>query len=204
MPVMFLVRKKGSMKKRDSQPTPLFQNPEADGSSFEWMTDSNTGVVCLHGFTATTVEVRTFAEELNKMGYCVNGPLLPGHGVSPEEMNKVKWEDWFDAADSAFQSMERQCENIFLAGESTGALLSLLLAIKHPQVKGLLLFAPALKIPGLWMSRLVWPFKQYIYKKNIDLTTPWQGFNVIPLHGASELARLQMKVRRELSGCQHP
>jgi len=120
------------MKKRDSQPTPLFQNPEADGSSFEWMTDSNTGVVCLHGFTATTVEVRTFAEELNKMGYCVNGPLLPGHGVSPEEMNKVKWEDWFDAADSAFQSMERQCENIFLAGESTGALLSLLFGHQTP------------------------------------------------------------------------
>ena len=178
---------------------PIFQNPQSDGSSFDWRTASDTGVLCLHGFTATTVEVRKFASRLNQQGYNVSGPLLPGHGISPEEMNKVFWQDWFRIAEEYYLEMKSRCKRVFIAGESTGALLSLLLASKYPQINGLLVFAPALKIPGIWLTRLIWPFKKYLYKKNVDLTSPWQGFNVIPLHGASELAKLQGVTRRSLA-----
>lgn len=177
---------------------PIFQNPQADGSSFEWKTESNVGIVCLHGFTATTVEVRRFATSLFEHGYNVAGPLLPGHGVSPEAMNKVSWQDWYKAAEESILTMQSRCEKVFLAGESTGALLSLLLAANLSSISGLLIFAPALRIPGIWKTRLIWPFKEYVYKKHIDLSSPWQGFNVIPLHGASELSKLQSKVRTNL------
>lgn len=178
---------------------PILQNPQSDGSSFDWHTSSDTGVVCLHGFTATTVEVRKFASLLNQQGYNVSGPLLPGHGTSPEDMNKVSWKDWLRITEDYYLAMKSRCKRVFLAGESTGALLSLLLASKYPNIDGLLIFAPALKIPGIWLTRLIWPFKKYVYKKNFDLTSPWQGFNVIPLHGASELAKLQEITRRSLA-----
>jgi carboxylesterase len=177
---------------------PIFQNPQSDGSSFDWQTGSDIGVVCLHGFTATTVEVRRFAAALYRLGFNVSGPLLPGHGISPSELNKVTWMDWYRAADESFERMSSRCRQVFLAGESTGGLLSLLLAANHPSIHGMLLYAPALRIPGLWQTRLLWPFKDFIYKKNIDLASPWQGFNVIPLHGASELYKLQGRVKRIL------
>lgn len=182
---------------KDALP-PIFQNPQADGSSFDWKTDSNVGIVCLHGFTATTVEVRRFAGSLFAQGYNAAGPLLPGHGESPEEMNKVSWRDWYKAAEESTLKMQSRCQKVFLAGESTGALLSLLLAANLLTISGLLIFAPALRIPGLWKSRLIWPFKDYVYKKNVDLSSPWQGFNVIPVHGASELSKLQAEVKRRL------
>ncbi len=183
---------------------PIFQNPDSDGQSFEWPANSETGVVCFHGFTATTVEVRKFAESLHQAGYSVSGPLLAGHGVSPETLNKVTWKDWFQTAESAYLKMQEKCRNVFLAGESTGALLSILLAAKYPQIKGLLLFSPALIIHGIWLSRLIWPFKEYTYKKNINLDSPWQGFNVIPLHAASELSKLQVYTRSVLKQVSTP
>jgi len=183
---------------------PIFQNPDLDGRSFEWLTDSNTGIVFLHGFTATTVEVRTFAKGLREEGFNVSGPLLPGHGESPEALNKVTWKDWYRAAEGDLVTMQARCKNIFLAGESVGALLALLLAKKYTQVKGLLLFSPALIIPGLWKARFLWPFKEYIFKKNVNLNSSWQGFNVVPLHGAIELTRLQSQVRRVLGSIHTP
>lgn len=178
---------------------PIFQNPESDGKSFNWSGTSETGIVCFHGFTATTVEVRKFAESLHQAGYSVSGPLLPGHGESPESLNKVTWKDWFQTAENAYLQMQDECRNVFLAGESTGALLSILLAAKYPQIKGLLLFSPALVIHGIWLSRLIWPFKDYKFKKNINLASPWQGYNVIPIHAASELSKLQSQARRTLN-----
>ncbi len=177
---------------------PIFQNPDSEGGSFDWLTPSDTGVVCLHGFTATTVEVRTFAQGLHQAGFNVAGPLLPGHGGTPDALNRVTWQDWYKAAETAYLQMQERCRNVHLAGESTGALLSLLLAAKYPRIKGLILFSPGLVIHGIWKTRLLWPFKQYINKKNINLDSPWQGFNVIPLHGASELSRLQGRTRRIL------
>ena len=183
---------------------PIYQNPDSDGSSFVWPGSKETGIVCLHGFTATTVEVRTFAEGLRRAGYSVAGPLLPGHGDTPAALNKATWKDWYAAASSSFLQMQGQCKNVFLAGESMGALLSLLLAAEYPQIKGLLLFSPALIIPGLWKSLFIWPFKAYSNKKNINLDSPWQGYNVVPVHAASELWKLQSRARRILHKVQTP
>lgn len=188
----------------NDQLPPILQNPQADGKSFFWKGSSSAGVLLLHGFTATTVEVRNLAMELHKEGYTVAGKLLPGHGVSPEELNKVSWEDWLACAEDGLAELRHHCESVFVAGESMGGLLSILLASYHPELAGILLFAPALIIPGLWKSKFVWPFKKYIYKKNVDLSSPWQGFNVVPLHAASELCQLQVSARRSLNKVVNP
>jgi carboxylesterase len=181
-----------------SSTPPIFQNPDADGQSFTWLTGSDVGVVCLHGFTATTVEVRRFANGLFQKGYNVSGPLLPGHGKNPADLNRVSYHDWYKTAEEYYLAMQSNCSEVFLAGESTGALLSLMLATRYPSIRGLLLFAPALRIPGIGRSRVLWPFKEYVFKNHVDLSSPWQGFNVIPLHGASELSKLQSRVRQIL------
>ena len=177
----------------------ILQHAELDGSSFFWSGTNNTGILLIHGFTATTVEVRPMAKFLNDFGFTVAGPLLSGHGISPEEMNQVSYNDWINAVEETYQKLTLSCEKVFVLGESMGGLLSILLSVKHPDISGTMLFAPALKVPGIKKSIFVWPFKSYIFKKNIDETMEWKGFNVVPLHAAAQLAKLQTKVKKNLS-----
>lgn len=176
----------------------LIQHADLDGSSFFWK-GSQTGILLFHGFTATTVEVRPMAKFLNDFGFTVSGPLLPGHGHTPEEMNRVNWKDWLKCGEQAYQNLKKECSSIFLIGESMGALISILLSISHPEIAGTMLFAPALKVPGLSASEFLWPFKPYVFKKHIDESMEWQGFNVVPLHAAAQLLKLQREVKQNLS-----
>ena len=180
---------------------PIFQNPQMDGSSFYWEGKPNNkvGILLFHGFTATTVEVRPVAKFLNIQGYTVMGPLLPGHGVSPQDLNRVTYLDWVRAGENALIELKIKHEKVFVLGESMGGLLSLWLSAVYPDfIRGLLLFAPALKIPGLWKSNIFWPFVESKLKNNIDLSSPWQGFNVVPLRAASQLNRFQLQVLKKL------
>lgn len=185
---------------------PIFQNPESDGGSFYWTgkKDQTTAVLLFHGFTATTVEVRQMAKFLNNNGYTVAGPLLPGHGVSPEELNRVRYTDWIAAAENSYLELQRKFDRVVVLGESMGGLCALWLAAQHPEITGILVFAPALKIPGIWQSHLIWPFMKHLEKKNIDLSSPWQGFNVVPLRAAAQLHKFQQIIKKYLTEIKQP
>ncbi len=178
----------------------IYQHPELDGRSFFLEGDSNksTGLLFIHGFTATTVEVRQIANYYNKLGYTVAGPLLSGHGGTPESMNKIRLQDWLNDVENAYDHLKSKTENVIVFGESMGALLSLYLAYIHPEILSLFVFSPALKIKGLWKSLLVWPFISFTYKKNTDNTMLWQGYNVVPLRAATQLLKLQRMVKKIL------
>jgi carboxylesterase len=173
----------------------IFQHAELDGSSILWKGNS-IGILLLHGFTATTVEVRPMAKFLFDFGYTVSAPLLPGHGHTPEEMNQVSWREWVECAEKAYSGLSIDCKKIFILGESMGGLIAMMLSIAHPEIAGTMLFAPALKVPGLTAAEFIWPFKSFIFKKNVDETMEWQGFNVVPLHAAAQLLKLQRRVKR--------
>jgi carboxylesterase len=176
----------------------IFQHAELDGSPFFWDGNS-TGILLTHGFTATSVEVRQMAAFLSKQGYTVAGPLLPGHGKTIDDMNSVTWHDWIKAVDDLYLKLSAKCKKVFVLGESMGALLSLEMALRHPEIAGIMLFAPALKVPRLGIAEFIWPFKSYIFKSNVDESMPWQGFNVVPLHAAAQLVKLQRHVKKNLN-----
>lgn len=185
---------------------PIFQNPDAEGGTFFWPAEKNKAVAILlfHGFTATTVEVRTLAAFFKEQGFSVMGPLLPGHGVSPDELNQTKWQDWVEAAENAYQQLAGKYERVFVMGESMGGLCTLWLAAHHPEIAGIAMFAPALRIPKLWQSRIACAFIPFMYKKNIDLTSSWQGFNVVPMCAAAQLYQFQQKIKRLLAKIEQP
>ncbi len=183
------------MKKPRERPV-IYQHPELDGKSFfiEGEKNQTTGLLFIHGFTATTVEVRQIANYYFQLGYTIAAPLLPGHGSTPAEMNKVSFTDWNDKVEESYSLLRMMKEKMIIFGESMGGLLSLHLAHNHPEIEQLFLFSPALEINGLWKSRYFWPFIPYIYKKNTDDSMAWQGYNVVPLHAAKELLKLQQNV----------
>lgn len=173
------------------------RNPHLDGTPFYWKGGA-VAVLCLHGFTATTVEVRDMAAFLFNKGYTVRAPLLPGHGKSPEEMNQTGWRDWFGKAESSLKELQRDYQKVFVLGESMGALLTLRLAALYPSLQGILLFAPALKINNLWLSKYLWPFKPMMKKKPPMDQLPQQSYTSFPLKAAASLYAFQAIVRQEL------
>ncbi len=179
------------------------RNPQLEGDDFFWK-GSPTGILLIHGFTATTAEVRLIAEKLHQAGYTTAAPLLPGHGTDPSDLNRSTWQMWLAKVKQSYEDLARECSQVFVIAESMGALLALELAVQHPEIKGLLLFAPAIKVHKLWLSRILAPFMDYQKKSDEDDGLPWKGYNVYPVQAAVEMLKLQKDVRQKLGEIKTP
>lgn len=183
---------------------PALHNPEVDGSAFCWQAGP-VGILLSHGFTATAAEVRPFARKLHERGFSVAGPLLPGHGTSPEDLNHTRWQDWYQVFEASYRMLRDCCEQVIIGGESMGGCLALLHAIQHPESDGLLLYAPALKLRMTALDRqrlrLLAPFVLAVPKANMknDTPYPWQGYRVNPLKATLQLLKLQAAIRPKLA-----
>ncbi len=180
------------------------QNPHLEGESFFWKAGP-TGVLLIHGFTATTSEVRPLAEFLYEHGYTVAGPLLPGHGSSVQELGRCRWRDWSDAVEATYRDLVAVCERVFVGGESMGGLLALYLAEHHPELCGVMSYAAALDYAApesRWLSRLLAPFVPVIDKGHEPPDVGdrlWQGYNQRSLPAVNQLTALQQEVRHHLN-----
>jgi carboxylesterase len=185
----------------------MIHNPHLEGDPFLWEAGP-VGVLLSHGYTASTAEVRLLGRFLHEQGYTVAGPLLPGHMTTPEDMNRCHWQDWAGAFEETYQQIAARCERVFVGGESMGALLTLYLASRHPEVAGLLIYAPALRISALdaFLARLLVRFVPYVRKRkrNIIPAERWQGYRVHPVSALVQLLHLQKEVRPRLPDIHQP
>ncbi len=116
------------------------------------------GVLLFHGLGGTPTEVRFVANGLARAGYTVHCPQLAGHGGDCDDLKASRWQDWYESAEEGLIALDKECDTVVIGGLSTGALLALMLAARHPKrVKGLTLFAPTLWLNGWsvpWAMRL--------------------------------------------------
>lgn len=181
----------------------FLQNIELDGEPFTYE-GSQTGVLLLHGFTATTAEVRLLADRLRVSGYTIHAPLLPGHGTKPEDLNKTNYQDWIDEVERSYIFLAGKCSEIFVAGESMGALLSLYLAAKHADIAGVICFSPALVVKYIWAAVFLQYFIKAIPKSQAGDNLPWKGYKVNPSKALVQLFLLQRNVKSVLSEIRQP
>lgn len=187
----------------------MIKNPQLEGEAFFW-DNGPIGILLLHGFTATTAEVRPLARFLHTAGYTVAGPLLPGHGTTPQDLNRCRWQDWAGAAETAYQEITRRCEQVLVGGESMGGLLTLFLASEHPEIRGLLTYAPALKVRSRIAPVLAPMLAPFVSSRPKRPKAPrpsdarWQGYTVEPVSAAAQIFQLQRQVRKRLSCIRQP
>jgi carboxylesterase len=190
---------------------PSLINAHLEGESFDWP-GGDTGILLLHGFTATTAEVRPLARRLHaSRGYSLAGPLLPGHGTTPDDLNRCRWVDWVDAAEAAYCALAARCRTVLVGGESMGAMLALNVASRRPEVAGLLLFAPAIwtnaSLGDVARVAAMSPFVPHLKKQKGPRTAvdeAWQGYDVRPTRAVLEFFRLQFETRRRLPRVTQP
>ncbi len=189
-------------------PAYKLHNPHLEGETFLWEAGT-VGVFLSHGYTATTAEVRLFAQRLHERGFTVAGPLLAGHGTRPEELNRVRWQDWVASGEKVYGQLKSRCENIFLGGESMGGLVALHLAANHPEVRGVLLYAPAIQLTmssadkvKLYLGSNFMPFAM---RESMDASDKWQGYHPeLPMKGIIQLLKFQDAVKKILSQIKQP
>ena len=172
------------------------------------------GVLLIHGFTGSVAETRPMGEYLAAQGMTVRCPLLPGHGTSPRDLTRIRWQAWADEVESALRILQGCCEPVFVGGLSLGALLTLWLGAKHPEIAGLIPMAPAIHVQNRLMPLALG--MRYLFKYNPlggmgdrDLGDPealdriW-CYDEMPLWGAGEVVRLQRQVRQALPQIRQP
>lgn len=106
------------------------------------------GVLLMHGLCGSPKEIKFVANGLARSGYTVLCPQLAGHGGSEADLVAATWQDWYDSAKRGLDELSKTCETVIVGGLSTGAVLSLLLAARHPEKVN----AIALYSPTLWLS----------------------------------------------------
>jgi carboxylesterase len=129
----------------------------ATDASFKFK-GGKVGILLLHRLCGTPVEMRFVANALAKEGYTVHCPQLAGHCGTVEEITSATWADWYRGAEAALDELSKECDVVIAGGLSTGAVLAVMLAAKHPdKVQATTLLAPTLWLNGWmipWYARL--------------------------------------------------
>src|SRR5258708_34044224 len=73
------------------------------------------------------------------------GARLHAHGVDPDLMGRVRWQDWYLSALDGYHLLRQNCDRVFALGFSMGALLALRLAAAE-DVAGVVAMAPPLRL----------------------------------------------------------
>ena len=177
--------------------------------------DGPDACLLLHGLTGSPAEVRPVGEALAAAGFRAVGPLLPGHGTTPQDLELVGASDLFAAARAALIEL-RGARRIFLCGLSAGALLTIDLAARSFIREGLPDFsAVALLAPAIEFAGATWLFTQIVgrlpalpitlAKGPRDISVPRQpderdgvdgSYSAVPMRWGRELLSLSREAYR--------
>lgn len=117
-----------------------------------------TGILLLAGLYDCPHSLKHIGKQLAKENFWVRSILNPGHGTIPGDLLEVTKEDWIAAALFGLNSFQDCVEQVIIVGFSTGAAISLQLALhsKHMPIAGLVMLAPCIGIHNKMAQYAKW------------------------------------------------
>jgi carboxylesterase len=113
---------------------------------FYFAGSGNIGCLCLHGLSASPQEVYWLGKHLAAQGLTVFGARFYGHGVNPDQMLRMRWQDWYLSALDGYHLLRQTCQHVVVLGMSMGGLVAMRLAGSE-QVAALIPIAAPLLSP---------------------------------------------------------
>ena len=161
-------------------------------------------VLLLHGLTGVPNELHVLGGAIARDGYPVHIPLLPGRGTVAADMDRLTWDDWMNAAVSAFDELARDHDAVIVGGLSAGGTMALDLALRRP-VRALLLYAAAVSVsrraaylaPYGWRVIRRWGSRGR-KRSPADEAEAVSTYDPIPVRAVAELIRGMRRVRPHL------
>jgi carboxylesterase len=174
--------------------------------------DGPRGVLLVHGFAGTPPELRGLGEHLAQRGFRCHGPALPGHAKTPEALEATDWRMWAECVAHEFNELAQDCDEVFIAGQSMGAALSLHQAATNLRVRAVASLAAPLWLSGSLQHLL--PVIQHVVRwyrpgDDVDLWEPeaveqLYSYGIRPTRSINELRRLCRTVRDEVAQIRAP
>ncbi|TDR73884.1 alpha/beta hydrolase [Paludibacterium purpuratum] len=116
-------------------------------------------VLLLHGLSGSATEVMYVAKQLNRRGFTVRIPILPGHQTSVHDLANTAWHDWYATAEAHFEQLSANYARVSVSGLCMGSVLSLYLASqKRERVTSVIAMSTTLAYDGYsvpWYSFLL-------------------------------------------------
>jgi carboxylesterase len=185
-----------------------------EGAPPGWMQDwaavgsgknAHIGVLLVHGFTGSPPSMRPWGEFLHSKGYTVRVPLLPGHGTKPEDLNKVKWQEWPAKVTYELIELQKTCDTVILIGLSMGGGTVLNVAAANNEViSGIILVNPMIHVRGVPVELAFFLSRLQKLRTSVgdDIKRPgiteW-GYDHLPTRGVYQLLKMLRVTRRNLS-----
>lgn len=113
------------------------------GSPFLLPGFRRTGVLLVHSYLSLPEEVKYIARSLRQKGFWVYGLRLPGHGTSAADLAGRHYSEWVEAVENGYALLSSFCKNIVAGGVGLGGNLSLDLAARVGDIKGVFAICPA-------------------------------------------------------------
>lgn len=173
----------------------------------------DTALLFIHGFTASPSELYPTACLIHDLCGCtLSAPLLPGHGSSPRYLNQSNWEQWYAAVEKELGFLMQNHQQVFVAGLSMGALLSLHAACHIPGLKGAIAIntpiynhSPILTAasPLIRCIKPFYPKKDRLRIRELEEEGRF-AYDVIPVKAFQSVTRLRNMVMQELDDVKLP
>lgn len=162
------------------------------------------GVILVHGFTGSPASMRPWAHYLNDLGYTVRVPRLPGHSTVPEDLNRVRWQEWPAKVEEELAELKKSCEKVFICGLSMGGGTTLNVAQKHSrELAGIILVNPMIHVQFI-PHQLAWVISRFQKMRDSvgdDIKKPgvteW-GYDSLPAVGVYQLLKMLSYTRKRL------
>jgi len=126
-------------------------------------------VLALHGLLGNPLEMQFVGKKLQKAGYTVVIPLIPGYGYASGQSSSFKTttsEQWYEEVKQQFDALKKNHESVSVVGLCIGAVLALRLAMdRGDEIAALSLLATTLYYDG-------WSLPRYSFLLPLAYYTP--------------------------------
>ncbi|MDP4171162.1 MAG: alpha/beta fold hydrolase [Bacillota bacterium] len=151
--------------------------------------------VIIHGFSGNPWEVEPLAHALERMGYEVMTPLLPGHSIDKERIGKATALDWTQMIEKIVKHAIEENKKIHMIGFSMGAMIASIMAYRY-QLSTLVLLSPAVYVLTPYVLKMKLENFYKNRRENRSRTSYTISFPSTPIYNMLQFQKIVRQAKR--------